>query len=38
MGGKETYGIRHVAATPVPYCRLMNGELTFGRWVETVSP
>jgi branched-chain amino acid transport system substrate-binding protein len=38
MGGKETYGIRHVAATPVPYCRLMNGELSFGRWVKTESP
>jgi ABC-type branched-subunit amino acid transport system substrate-binding protein len=38
MGGKETYGIRHVVATPVPFSRLMNGELTFGKWVDTVSP
>jgi branched-chain amino acid transport system substrate-binding protein len=38
MGGLETYGIRHVVATPVPYSRLMNGKLVFGRWVDTVSP
>jgi len=38
IGGKETYGIRHIVATPVPYSRLMNGKLVFGRWVETVSP
>ena len=38
MGGKETYGIRHCVSTPVPYTRLMNGELKFGRWVATVSP
>jgi branched-chain amino acid transport system substrate-binding protein len=38
MGGKETYGIRHAVATPVPYCRLMNGEMKFGRWVSTTSP
>jgi len=38
MGGKETYGIRHCVSTPVPYTRLMNGELKFGRWVASVSP
>ncbi len=38
MGGKETYGIRHAVATPIPFARLMNGEVKFGRWVETVSP
>lgn len=38
LGGKETYGIRHAVATPIPFCRLMNGEVKFGRWVETVSP
>jgi ABC-type branched-subunit amino acid transport system substrate-binding protein len=38
MGGKETYGIRHAVATPVPYCRLMNGEMKFGKWVSTTSP
>lgn len=38
MGGKKTYGIRHVVATPVPYTRMVNGEMVFGRWVDTVSP
>jgi ABC-type branched-subunit amino acid transport system substrate-binding protein len=38
IGGKETYGIRHIVATPVPYSRLMNGKLVFGRCVETISP
>lgn len=37
MGGKEIYGIRHIAATPVPYIRLIDGELVFGRWVDTIS-
>jgi ABC-type branched-subunit amino acid transport system substrate-binding protein len=38
MGGLKTYGIRHVVATPVPFSRLMNGELKFDKWVNTVSP
>jgi hypothetical protein len=36
MGGLETYGIRHVVVTPMPYCRLVNGELSFIGW-RTVS-
>jgi hypothetical protein len=38
MGGQETYGIRHVAATAVPLVRLMNGQMSFGKWVDVRSP
>jgi hypothetical protein len=38
IGGQETYGIRHIVATPVPFTRLMDGKPIFGRYVDTVSP
>jgi branched-chain amino acid transport system substrate-binding protein len=36
MGGTQTYGIRHAVATAVPYSRLIDGQVVFGKWVTGI--
>jgi len=36
MGGQETYGIKHVVATPLPYIRIIDGQLVFGKWISNI--
>ena len=36
MGGLQTYGIKHVVATGLPYIRIIDGKLVFGKWVSNI--
>jgi branched-chain amino acid transport system substrate-binding protein len=33
MGGKESYGIKHAVTHPVPYNKLVKGEVVVGGWI-----
>ena len=33
MCGQESYGIKHAVAHPVPYNKLMKGEVVVGGWI-----
>jgi|WetSurMetagenome_2_1015567.scaffolds.fasta_scaffold103721_1 branched-chain amino acid transport system substrate-binding protein len=36
LGGQQTYGINHVVATPLPYIRIIDGKLVFGKWITNI--
>lgn len=38
IGGTETYGCNHLLATPNPLSMLVDGQIEFGGWYDTIVP